>query len=88
MTLKMERVSDGHKTTIRLIGRMRAEHLEELHTQIKSSAPPPSLDLYEVSLVDREVVRFLAACQTDGVKLLHCSAYIRDWIAEEESRPE
>ena len=30
MTLKIEKYADGHGATIRLIGRMRAEHLEEL----------------------------------------------------------
>jgi hypothetical protein len=35
MTLKIEKYSDGHSTTIRLIGRMRAEHLEELEKQIR-----------------------------------------------------
>ena len=29
MTLKIETISDGHCTTIRLIGRMQAEHLDE-----------------------------------------------------------
>jgi len=41
------------------------------------------LDLDEVSLVDLNVVRFLGTCQTEGVVILHCSPYIRDWIAEE-----
>ena len=31
MTLKIERYSDGLSTTIRLIGRMQAEHLEEVN---------------------------------------------------------
>ena len=35
MTLKIEKYSDGNSTTIRLIGRMRAEYLEELEKQIK-----------------------------------------------------
>lgn len=35
MTLRIEGASDGHRTTIRLIGRMRSEHLNDLKTQIK-----------------------------------------------------
>jgi hypothetical protein len=38
------------------------------------------LDLSEVSLVDVHVVRFLGTCQAEGVQLLHCSRYIREWI--------
>ena len=83
MTLKIEKVSKGHNTTIRLIGRMRQEHLEELEAQIKDGGPRVTLDLSEVSLVDVDIVRFLGVCQGAGVELLHCSPYIRDWIAKE-----
>jgi hypothetical protein len=39
-----------------------------------------TLDLEEVRLVDREAVRFLAACEARGIKLKNCSSYIREWI--------
>jgi len=84
MTLKIEKDSDGHSTTIRLIGRMRAEHLQELKVQIKNGGPTVKLDLDDVSLVDVEVVRFLGICQAQGVELVHCSPYIRDWIGSEQ----
>jgi hypothetical protein len=83
MTLKIERYSDELSTTIRLIGRMRAEHLEELKTQIRESGSKITLDLEEVNLVDVDVIRFLGTCQGKGVCLLHCPAYISDWIARE-----
>ena len=86
MTLKIERYSDGLSTTIRLIGRMRAEHLEELNTQIRESGSKIVLDLEEVNLVDVDVIRFLGICQGKGVCLLHCSPYIKDWIAKEQGR--
>jgi hypothetical protein len=38
------------------------------------------LDLHEVWLVDREAVRFLAWCEAQGARLVHCPAYIREWI--------
>ena len=83
MVLRIEKDSDEHRTTIRLIGRMRREHLEELKAQIKDSGPRVSLDLRELSLVDVDVVCFLGICQKEGVELLHSSPYIRDWIARE-----
>jgi len=83
MTLKIEKDSTGPSTTIRLIGRMRREHLEELKAQIKNGGSRVTLDLDEVSLVDVDVVCFLGDCQGAGVELIHCSAYIRDWIARE-----
>jgi anti-anti-sigma regulatory factor len=83
MTLKIEKYWDGHCTTIRLIGRMQAEHLEELEKQIHGSGPAIRLDLDEVTLVDVECVRFLGTCEARGATLLNCSPYIRDWIAKE-----
>jgi hypothetical protein len=33
--------------------------------------------------VDVEVVRFLAACVANGVKILHCPPYIQEWMNRE-----
>ena len=86
MTLKIEKDSDGQRTTIRLIGRMRREHIEELKAQIEALGTRVTLDLNEVSLVDLDVIRFLAKCQTEGISLVHCSRYINNWIAKERFR--
>jgi anti-anti-sigma regulatory factor len=83
VTLKIEKYRDGHSTTIRLIGRMRAEHLSDLEKQIRESESKIVLDLEELNLVDVEAVRFLGMCETQGVTLLNCSPYIRDWIGKE-----
>jgi hypothetical protein len=83
VTLKIERYSDGAITTIRLIGRMRAEDVMELEQQIAASESPIVLDLEEVQLVDVEAVRFLGSCEVAGVTLLNCAPYIRDWIGKE-----
>ena len=83
MTLKIERLAGEHGTTLKLIGRIRAEHLDELKGQIATSAPSV-LELREVTLVDAEAVRFLSACETEGIHLQNCSAYIREWIVREQ----
>ena len=83
MTLKIEKYADGNSSTIRLIGRMQAEHLEELAKQIRENGPSITLDLDEVTLVDVEIVRFLGACEARGATLLNCSPYIRDRIGKE-----
>ena len=83
MTLKIERFFDGPITTIRLTGRIRAEHLPELEAQIHEAASKIVMDLEEVSLVDVDGVRFLGACEARGATLLNCSPYIRDWIDKE-----
>jgi anti-anti-sigma regulatory factor len=83
MTLKIERYSEGPSTKIRLIGRMQAEHLAELEKQIRDSGSKIALDLEDVNLVDVQVVRFLGACEAQGIALLNCAPYIRDWIGKE-----
>jgi len=83
MTLKIEKYADEYGTTIRLIGRVQAEHLAELETQIKESGSKVALDLEELNLVDVEAVRFLGSCEVAGVTLVNCCPYIRDWIGKE-----
>ncbi len=46
-----------------------------------------TLDLQEVRLVDREAVRFLAACEARGIKLRNCAPYIREWIKTGSEKP-
>jgi len=45
-----------------------------------------ALDLEKRRLVDLEAVRLLGRCQNDGVSAIHCSQYIRDWVAQEEDQ--
>jgi hypothetical protein len=84
MTLKIEKYSVGNSRTLRLIGRLRAEHLPELEKQIRESESKIVLDLEELNLVDVEAVRFLGICEAKGATLLNCSPYIRDWISKEQ----
>lgn len=83
MTLKIERVSHPSGTTIRLIGRMQIEHLQELEAQLELSRPKVTLDLEQMSLVDVEAIRFLGKCEALGIEIARCSQYIRDWIDSE-----
>jgi anti-anti-sigma regulatory factor len=87
VTLKIEKTLVEHGTTIKLIGRIRAEHLSELKAQVSASNPKIVLDLGEVSLVDADAVRFLGSCESEGIQLLKCSPYIREWIVRERERP-
>jgi hypothetical protein len=82
-TLKIEKHSSHGKAMIRLIGRFQSEHVDELKKQIRSNGTHLALDLLEVTLVDVGVVQFLALCEADGVELLHCPPYIREWIRRE-----
>jgi hypothetical protein len=56
-----------------------------MKVQIMHSGSSVVLDLEELSLVDVEMVRFLGACQAAGVKIVHSSPYITDWIAKDRT---
>ena len=86
MTLRIEERSDGHRTILRLSGRIQLEHLEELTAHIKRNSPAIALDLEEVTLVDLAAVRFLSVCEAEGTELLHCAPYIREWMRRERGR--
>ena len=83
MTLRIETTPGERCTTIKLIGRIRTEHLGELRAQLEAISTSVVLDLGEVSLVNLEVIRFLSKCETQGIQLLNCSAFIRKWIDRE-----
>jgi anti-anti-sigma regulatory factor len=88
VTLKIETASDGPSTSLRLIGRIKAEYLHELEAQVRRHRPRLVLDLNEVTLVDVAVVRFLIACEAEGIELRHCAPYIREWMGREQGRGE
>ena len=57
--------------------------MAELGKEIRNGGPKIALDLEQVDLVDVQIVRFLGACEAQGITLLNCSPYIRDWIGKE-----
>jgi hypothetical protein len=81
--MKIEKLSQRGKTTVRLSGHFQADHIGELHSQLQDNGPRFVLDLNEVTLVDVEVVRLLGACEAKGVEIVHCPKYIREWINRE-----
>jgi anti-anti-sigma regulatory factor len=83
MVLRIERISDGQVMILKLSGRLQSEHVEGLKEQIEGRTERVILDMGEVKLVDREVVRFLGVCEANGVELSQCSPYIREWIDRE-----
>src|SRR6202158_4785041 len=86
VTLKIEKTVERRRTTGRLIGRVRAEDLLEVARQLEASGPGAVLQLDEMTLVDVDVVRFLNRCETEGVRLVNCSPYIREWMSREQNR--
>ena len=75
------------ETLFTVSGRMDSANLPELKNLIDAKATDLSmaLDLKELILVDRDAVRFLKRCESNGIELRNCSAYIREWITREKA---
>jgi hypothetical protein len=81
--LKIQRATN-EQVVFTLSGRMDAENVAELKGLIESEAGGRIvLELSDLTLVDREAVKFLERCETNRVNLENCPAYIREWIARE-----
>lgn len=80
LMLKIQRSSNGG-VVFTLIGRISIEHVAELQRLLSMEADyHTSLNLKEVTLVDRDAVKFLAQCETQSIRLDDCPAFIRAWI--------
>jgi len=80
MTFRLERSADDGRWIVRMIGAAKSEHLGEISEQLDLCGPCAALDLEEVTVVGADVIRFLLARERLGTELLHCPAYIREWI--------
>ena len=80
--LKIRRSEDDGLAIFALSGRIEGQHVSELQGLLAGEAEVAeiALDLEEVRLVDREVVKFLAACEARGIRLRNCPSYVREWI--------
>ena len=86
MPFRIETAARGRFIVFTLSGRIEKEAITELkrlfecHTEYGSIV----LDLKDVGVIDREVMRFLVSCEADGVELENCAPYIREWMEREK----
>ena len=69
-----------------LSGRIETQAIAELRRlfELQTDCRDIVVDLKDVSLVAREVMRFFACCEADGVMLENCPPYIREWMEREK----
>jgi len=84
--MKIETATDGQRVVLRLVGRIESMYLDELQAEVRRHRQPLVLDLDQVTLVDQRVVRFLIACEAEGIELVHCAPYIREWMSRDQGR--
>jgi ABC-type transporter Mla MlaB component len=75
----------SNRRVFSLGGRIQADDVAELQKLLSLEAPGDtiSLDLQDITVVDREAVKFLARCESESIRLENCPAYIRQWIDTE-----
>jgi hypothetical protein len=86
MTFKIENTEQGESTVFVLSGRIGRQAIAELARLFESQTDYRDIviDLKDVGVVDREVVRFFISCEADGLKLENCTPYIREWMEREK----
>jgi hypothetical protein len=86
--LKIQRKANG-RVLFTLSGRIEGGDIDELRglLELEEASGHVALDLKDVTLVDRDAVRFLTDCEAENIKLENCPPYVREWIRREIARP-
>jgi hypothetical protein len=84
MTLKIVKGFENQRAVFRLSGRIRSGDLAEIRELLAGTNERMFLDLQDVTIVDRDVVAFLREREGNGIALMNCPAYIREWISRDE----
>jgi anti-anti-sigma regulatory factor len=78
-------VRDDGIVTLSISGRITIQGLDTLRNAIEAEASAVAIDLENVDLVDREIVKFLAQKELSGSVLRNCSPYIREWVTRDRT---
>jgi hypothetical protein len=86
MAFRIETAARGRSSVFIVSGHIEAHAIAELRRlfKIHSDYHDIVVDLKDVSLVDREAMRFFVACEADGVKLENCTPYLREWMERDK----
>jgi anti-anti-sigma regulatory factor len=86
MTFRIETAARGRFTVFALSGRIETQAIAELRRllELQTNWRDIVLDLKDVTVVNRDVMRFFVSCEADGVKLENCTPYIREWMGREK----
>jgi hypothetical protein len=86
MAFRIEIAARGKFSVFVLSGHIETQATAELGRclHLRTDSRDIVVDLKDVSLVDREAMRFFMRCEADGVKLENCPPYIREWMEREK----
>jgi len=76
MTFRRERLVVGEDFGVfRVSGRLDAENVDTLRELVGPKSGSVAIDLNEVTLVDRDAIKFLAVSETNVIELRNSPAY-------------
>jgi hypothetical protein len=86
MAFRIETAARGRLSIFILSGHIETQAMAELKRlfELYTDCRDIVVDLRDVSMVDREVMRFLMHCESNGVTLENCTPYIREWMTREK----
>ena len=84
MTCRIDhRVVGRGRAMLCISGRLTEEGGNTLRALLEQEEGVVIIDLKDVLIVDREAITLLAVCESNGVELRNCPAYIREWVTRE-----
>ena len=86
MPFRIDTAARGRFTVFILSGGIEAQAITELRRLFEGETALRDIvfDLKDVSVIDRDVMRFFVRCEADGVKLENCASYIHEWMEREK----
>ncbi|HVQ36495.1 MAG TPA: hypothetical protein VMS31_03130 [Pyrinomonadaceae bacterium] len=86
MTFRIETAARGRVTVFILSGQIDNQAIAELKRlwELQTDYADIVAGLKNITVIDREAMRFFIRCEMDGVTLENCPSYIREWIEREK----
>ena len=86
MNWRVDRVVDGDdRLALYISGQITKQDLGTLRDVVEAEVSAVAIDLANVVLADRDVVKFLAERESNGTVLRNCPLYIREWVTRERT---
>ena len=84
MTCRIDRLITAEDLVmLRISGWITGQDVDMVRSLLEQERNGVAIDLKNVLLVDREAIKLLALCESNGAELRNCSLYIREWITRE-----
>lgn len=85
MVLRIGRSESPEAIVFVLSGRIELQDIDRLAPEIRAYSKPVTIDMREVTLVEREAIGTLVQWEEEKITLRNCPAYVREWMSQARS---